>query len=252
VRIYAFHCGGDRGPRAIYDPFDANPGDIVYGPYFFFLVEHPRGRVLFDSGVHPKWVEAADADEGAFVLEVTEADLVVNRLATLELAPEDVGHVVASHLHFDHAGGLKFFPEARVYVNKNEPPFAYWPAVFQREFYDRDDFDHALNWVAVDGEYDIFGDGRVVIVPTPGHTPGHQSLVVELASGTHVLAGDASYWSTKMRERRLPAIVWSPEAMVRSWEKLEELERLRDAKLIFTHDIDFEEAKPLAPEKWYE
>lgn len=252
MRIYAFHCGGDRSPTAIYDPFDATPGEIVYGPYFFFLVEHPEGRVLFDSGVHPKWAESAAADDDTFVLEVTADDLVLNRLSTLGLRPEDIQHVVASHLHFDHAGGLQFFPQARVYTNETELRFAYWPAVFQRDFYDRDDFDHPLNWVTTEGDYDIFGDGSVMIIPTPGHTPGHQSLVVELAGGTHVLAGDASYWSTKMRERRLPAIVWSPEAMVRSWARLEELERTRGARLIFTHDVDYLESKPLAPEKWYE
>jgi N-acyl homoserine lactone hydrolase len=252
LRIYAFHCGGDRGPRAVYDPFDSDPGQIVYGPYFLFLVEHEQGRVLFDTGVHPKWLDTPDDTDGTFQLEVTEDHLVTRRLATLGLKPEDISHVIVSHLHFDHAGGLKFFPHASIYTNTAELRFAYWPAVFQREFYDRDDFDHPMNWVTVTGEHDVFGDGRVVILPTPGHTPGHQSLAVELASGMHVLAGDASYWSSKMRERRLPAILWSPDEMVRSWEKLEELERLRGARLIFTHDPDYLESKPLAPEKWYE
>jgi N-acyl homoserine lactone hydrolase len=251
VRIYAFHCGGDRSPMAIYDPFDSTPGEVVYGPYLLFLVEHPQGRVLFDTGVHPKWTESSGAADDTFLIEVTREQLAPNLLSTVGVRPEDVEHVVASHLHFDHAGGLQYFPHARVYTNDTELRFAYRPAVFQRDFYDRDDFDHPLNWVATEGDYDIFGDGRLTIIRTPGHTPGHQSLVVELDSGTHILAADASYLSTKMRERRLPAIVWSPEAMVRSWARLEELERTRGAKLIFTHDFDYE-SKPLAPDKWYE
>jgi glyoxylase-like metal-dependent hydrolase (beta-lactamase superfamily II) len=251
VRIYAFHCGGDRSPRAIYDPFDEDPGTLVYGPYFFFLVDHPSGRVLFDSGVHPKWAETK-GDAGGIAVEVDETDLVVPKLATIGLKPDDISHVVASHLHFDHAGGLQFFPHARIYVGEKELPFAYCPAVYQRDFYDRDDFDHSFDWVLVRDRYDLFGDGTVVIVPAPGHTPGHQALLVELESGLHVLAADASYWSPKMRARRLPAILWSPDAMVETWEKLEDLERLRGARLIFSHDTDFREAKPLAPGAWYE
>ena len=98
----------------------------------------------------------------------------------------------------------------------------------------------------------MFGDGSVTIMPTPGHTPGHQSLCVELPSGLHVLAADASYLESAMRARRLPGVVWNPDAMVASWEALEALERERGARLIFSHDLDFRTAMPLAPEAWYE
>ena len=130
--------------------------------------------------------------------------------------------------------------------------FAYWPAVYQRDLYDRDDFDHDLKWCELHGDYDIFGDGSVRIIATPGHTPGHQSLCVELPSGLIVFAADASYLETKMRQRRVPGIVWSPDAMVASWGALEDLERSRGARLVFTHDFDYEESKPLAPDAWYE
>lgn len=250
MRIFAFHCGGDRSARSVYDPLDDDPGTVVYGPYFFFLIEHPSGRVLFDTGCHPKWVAPA-GDGGALAVEVHEEHLIVNQLAMLGLTPTDVSHVVASHLHFDHAGGLQFFPHASIYVNQRELPFAYRPAVYQRDFYDRDDFDHPLQWVEVPDRYDIFGDGRLVIIATPGHTPGHQSLLVELDSGLHVLAADTSYWSSKMRERRLPGILWNPDEIVRSWRLLEDLERTRKAALIFSHDPDYETTKPRPPDGWY-
>jgi glyoxylase-like metal-dependent hydrolase (beta-lactamase superfamily II) len=253
ARVHAFHCGGDYSGIGIYDPLDPDAARIVYGPYFFFLVEHPRGRVLFDTGMHPKWKGSRRRADGTGTgIEVGEQDDVVSKLALVGVAPEDIEHVVVSHLHYDHAGGLQFFSGARVYVQEAELQFAYRPAVYQRELYDRDDFDHGLSWYELDGSHDLFGDGAVRILPTPGHTPGHQSLCVELPGGLHVLAADASYLEEKMRRRRLPGVVWNPDEMVRSWRTLEELERARAARLIFTHDLDFRESKPLAPGAWYE
>ena len=251
-RVYAFHCGGDRSGMGIYDPLDEDGGRVVYGPYFFFLVDHPMGKVLFDTGTHPKWKGQGDSSAGGMAVLVGDDDDVVSKLATVGIAPEDISTVVVSHLHFDHAGGLQFFKHSTIYAQEDELRFAYWPAVYQRELYDRDDFDHGLNWFELRGEHDIFGDGAVRLIPTPGHTPGHQSLCVELPSGLHVLAADASYLGVKMRQRRVPGIVWSPDAMVASWGVLEELERSRDARLIFTHDFDYEESKPRAPDAWYE
>jgi N-acyl homoserine lactone hydrolase len=223
VRIYAFHCGGDPASGAVYDPLDPAFAEVVYGPYLLFLITHERGNVVFDTGLNPKWRDVgADAGEGLAVEMRPDYD-VVSKLAQLDLEPGDISHVVVSHLHFDHAGGLRFFPHARVIVQASEPCFAHWPAVYQRDLYDRDDFDHELQWVEADGEHDVFGDGAIVTTPTPGQTPGDQSAVVQLASGVHVLVDDAHYLRAKVRERRLPGIPWSPDAMVSSWHKLEEL-----------------------------
>jgi N-acyl homoserine lactone hydrolase len=256
TRLFAFHCGGDRSDLAFFDPFDADVGTKVYAPYFLYLVEHPQGRVLFDSGLHPamrtdpraRLGDAADA----IAVEMDADDDVVSQLAKLSLSPADIEHVVQSHLHFDHAGGLEFFPDATVYVQREELRFAHWPAVYQRDLYLRADFDHPLRFLELDGERDLFGDGSVVVFPTPGHTPGHQSLLVRLGGRTVVLMADATYLLKKMRERLLPAVVWSPDAMVSSWERIEDLERRHAAELICTHDLDFRENVRLAPEEWYE
>lgn len=253
LRIYAFHCGGDRATRAIYDPLDSDCGSMVYGPYFFFLVTHSKGNVLFDVGLHPKWKALTKADKGElFAVEMARDDDVASKLGLVGLTPGDISDVIVSHLHFDHAGGLQFFPEAKIVVQSEELRFAYWPAIYQRGLYDRDDFDHELHWVEIDGDYDVFGDGAIVATPTPGHTPGHQAAIVNLASGMHVLAGDASVHTEKMRQRRLPGVLWSPDAMISSWKKLEDLERRYRAKLIFTHDFDYEVSKPVPPDQWFE
>jgi N-acyl homoserine lactone hydrolase len=206
--------------------------------------------VPFDSGVHPKWSTAEST--GPLRVEVSEENGVVAQLKTIGVSPADVQHVVQSHLHWDHAGGLPHFEHANIYVQERELQFAYRPAVYQRNLYDRDDFDRDHRWVEVDGRYDLFGDDCVRIVPTPGHTPGHQSLCVRLDSGLYVLAADASYLSQKMRERRLSGVVWNADETVRSWRLLEDLERTQAATLLFSHDLDFRENKKMAPEEWYE
>lgn len=94
--------------------------------------------------------------------------------------PDDIKDVVNSHLHLDHAGSNEFFPNAEFLVQKDELRAAYWPEVYQRAGYVRADFDHPLNYNALEGDYDIFGDGRVLIMRGIGHSQGHQCLIVNL------------------------------------------------------------------------
>jgi len=113
------------------------------------------------------------------------------------------------------------------------------------------DFEHDLDWRLLDGGHDLFGDGAVRIVSTPGHTPGHQSLLITFEERPPlVLLGDAAYSLEKMRQRRLPAIVWSPDAMVESWERIERIERDTGAELRCTHEADYS-GVPISPSAWW-
>jgi N-acyl homoserine lactone hydrolase len=255
MRLYAFHSGGERADMSALDPFDANVGTKVEIPYFCYLITHPQGNVLFDTGGHPDLVRdpRSRLGDAADMYEITmrEGDDIVSQLRRIDVSPADVGHVVQSHLHYDHSGCIKFFPEATVYAQHEELQFAFWPAVYQRALYIPADFDGPVRWRELRGEHDIFGDGRVVCIPTPGHSPGHQSLLVRLEQRTILLVADATYLLEKMRERALPAVVWSPDAMVASWERVEEIERREPAELICTHSLDFSNVR-LAPDQWYE
>ena len=104
----------------------------------------------------------------------------------------------------------------------------------------------------VDGELDLFGDGRIVMFATPGHTAGHQSVLVRLDGGNVILMADSHYLISKMRERLLPAVVWNADAMVASWHKIEALEQRENATLVCTHEIEFEATTHVDPDAWYE
>jgi glyoxylase-like metal-dependent hydrolase (beta-lactamase superfamily II) len=257
MKLYALQCGGDLMDWAAFDPFDERAGTKVYNPYFMYLITHPRGNVLFDTGAHPQIGTDPEARLGpaaaAFESRVTPEDHLEARLGTIDLSPSDIDLVVQSHLHFDHAGGLELLTHAPILVQREELSFAFYPPVYQREIYVRGDFDHDLDWRQLEGDHDVFGDGRLIVLSTPGHTRGHQSLMVHLDSGqTVILLADAAYLLAKMRQRAIPGVVWSPDAMVSSWERIEALEREHDAMLIATHDLDFRERLKLAPDGWYD
>jgi glyoxylase-like metal-dependent hydrolase (beta-lactamase superfamily II) len=214
-------------------------GTKIKIPYFFYAIEHERGNVLFDSGAHPSLAtnprERLGDEADNWEIVMSPEDGAADRLATVGIDPSDITHGVQSHLHCDHAGGLCYFTHAPVYVQRDELAFAYSPPVYQAGTYLKQDFDLPdVRWREVDGEHDIFGDGRIVVIPTPGHSAGHQSLIVRLGIQIVILVADAATSSKKMRARALPAgaMVWSQGHMVASWENIERRERELDATLI--------------------
>jgi glyoxylase-like metal-dependent hydrolase (beta-lactamase superfamily II) len=256
MRIYALHCGGDVQDFGVFDPLDERAGTGIYNPYFMYVVTHPSGTVLFDSGAHPGLRTDARARLGP-AADMFDARLepdhdVPGCLAKIGLEPADVDVVVQSHLHFDHAGGLEHLTHAPVYVQQAELDFAYRPSEDQRDIYVQADFDVGCAWQPLRGDHDLFGDGLLRIVATPGHTPGHQSLLVRLPSQTVFLLSDAAYLVEKMRARRLPGVLWSGEAMLETWERVEAIERDSGALLLATHEIDYETRFRIAPGAWYE
>jgi N-acyl homoserine lactone hydrolase len=256
LRLFAFNVGVELVDLANFDPGHPDVGTKVLTPYFFYLVEHPSGPVVFDTGAHPRYVGGYHPDMGLVHdgprIFMRPGEDVVSRLASVGVDAADVRHVALSHLHVDHAGGVEFFPNATFHVQRRELRAAHWPAVYQRDFYLRGDFDFPeYDWHELDGDHDLFGDGRVLLFATPGHSEGHQSMLVRLDGGAVILVADAAYSPRNLDERRLPGILWSPDAMVASWERIEQLRDAEGARLIFTHDLDWETSTRLGPEAWY-
>jgi len=255
LRIYAL-CGGylDLDP-ALFFP-DRASGTRWTVPIPAFLVVHAEGRLLFDTGVHRAAItdpvgRLGERRAQRFGVRSRPGDDVVSQLALLGLGPDDVTYVANSHFHFDHCGGNEFFPRSTFLVQREELEAARDPAILAQQRYSPSpqDFDHPLAYRPVDGEHDVFGDGTVVLIPTRGHTPGHQSLRVRAGKATDlVLAADACYTRENMDRELLPRVLWDAGEMARSLARLRELRDRQGATVIFGHDPVQWQELPRAPE----
>ncbi len=251
VKLYAMHGGGFLADKSLLTS-GRDIGTEIVIPFQFFLVEHPDGRLLFDTGCNP--LIARDpanypATAAGAPYRVSEEDLVENRLAEIGLTPADIHLVANSHLHDDHAGGNVCFPHATFLVQFDELRSAWWGGSHERGNYIRAAYDLPTSYEELDGDHDVFADGSVVLIKTPGHTAGHQSLVVRLEeSGTIVLAADAAYFAESHEEGLVPRWVWSPRELIRSYKRLHELRHAEGATIVPSHDLALWETMRKAPD----
>jgi len=215
-----------------------------------FLIDHPRGKVVFDTGLHVETQTDPARRLGAvakvYTVHFQPGEELGARLAAIAVDPAAVRFLVNSHLHFDHTGGNAQLPNATLVVQRPE-----WEAGGDADLaaangFDPRDYDLGHDLRLVDGEHDLFGDGTVVCLPTYGHTPGHQVLRVRLATGDIILAADACYLRRTLDDLHLPRILHDRDAMLAS---LHRLRALRDAgaRIFFGHDPDFWAGVPQAP-----
>jgi glyoxylase-like metal-dependent hydrolase (beta-lactamase superfamily II) len=243
VQIYALCVGYLELDRASMLS-DLTPGMPWTVPVSSYLVVHPQGRLLFDTGVHCQSITdpiGRMGEERAHRIRIRSqvGDDVVSQLARAGLQPDDITYVVNSHLHFDHCGGNEFFPHATFLVQKPEMEAAHRPGGVESYNPSLIDFDHPLHYQLVDGEYDVFGDGKVLLIPTYGHTPGHQSLLVRVSKGTQmVFTADACYTRENLDRDVLPRVLWHAETMSHSLATLRHLRDKQGATLFYGHDPD--------------
>jgi glyoxylase-like metal-dependent hydrolase (beta-lactamase superfamily II) len=253
LRAYML-CGGHIELDAALMVPDRPPGRWTV-PVSACLIVHPRGRLLFDTGVHRATITdpiGRIGERRAKILSIRSrpGEDVVSQLALLGVAPDDVTYVANSHLHFDHCGGNEFFPRSTFLVQRKELEAARDPAILASRRYtpSPEDFDHPLAYHPVDGEHDVFGDGTVVLIPTYGHTPGNQSLHVRPDRRTDlVVTGDACYTRENMDRDLLPTVLWDAEDMARSLARLRDLRDRQGASVIFGHDPYQWQELPHAP-----
>lgn len=248
LKLYAMTCGWVTMPMK--GVLEGVEGTLV-APIPSYLIEHPKGRLVFDTGLHIDCLHDKEAYLGpmarVFKLDFEPGEELGARLGVLDLAVDDIDMIVTSHLHFDHAGGNSQLPNARVVVQQKEWAAGKEPDLVASNGYKATDYDLGHDIMEVDGEHDIFGDGSVVCLPTHGHTPGHQSLKVRLASGQEVvLAGDACYLRRTLEELHLPKVLHDRDQTLASLHKLRDLQD-RGARIFYGHDPDFWQSVPQAP-----
>ncbi len=176
-------------------------------PVWSALVKTPEGNILFDTGLHPVHVARPDATFGPqkdMRVVMRDEDAIVKRLEAIGVAPDDIAIVVNSHLHFDHAGNNGAFPRATFIVQAEHLASAKGRRSFPGVYWDLPE----LTYVPVSGRTRVARG--VEVVPTPGHAPGHQSLLLDLPeTGRVVLCGDAANTRENLERGEEPSL--SPE-----------------------------------------
>ena len=220
LRLYVFECGRltfDDVTRFSIDNDETDVRELVVPCY---VVEHPAGRMLWDGGLPSSYVDADARPENAR-LDRTLAEQLAALVLGFDLTTLD--YVAFSHLHYDHIGVANEVAGATWLVQRPEYDAMFVapdtvpsarPALYENL---RD-----AETVILDGDHDVFGDGRVRILSAPGHTPGHQVLFLDLAeTGPLVLSGDLYHFRVSREQRRVPTFNFDAEMTLASMEKVE-------------------------------
>jgi N-acyl homoserine lactone hydrolase len=193
-------------------------------PVPVYVLESGPHRVLIDTGLHAGAVADPHAHYGS--PQVTDPFTLEMELSIAEQIDLDaITHVVLTHLHFDHAGGLALVPPSvPLVVQAREWAAGHDVAAIRHNGYFTVDYDApARELILADGDLDLFGDGSLGLMLTPGHTPGHQSVQI----GDHlVLGGDVAYFASGLDDHRFPGYGADRGAQTASADRLR---ALRDA-----------------------
>jgi glyoxylase-like metal-dependent hydrolase (beta-lactamase superfamily II) len=227
-------------------------------PINMWIIDHPKGLILFDTGNN---VAISDGNctshwnEGFCGLlqpSQTRADVIDKQLEKVGFSAGDVKIVITSHSHLDHIGNIEMFPDAIHVIQKKELYQAWWPEKFQRggahvvaDYDDARDF----TYFELNGDYDLFGDGSVVVISTPGHTLGHQSVKVRMAeTGTVILAQDA-VWVKENLEGHPAGLNYSILDYTNSVNRIKMIRDIENAQVWMGHSMEQYE---VMGEKWYQ
>jgi N-acyl homoserine lactone hydrolase len=250
-RMYVLNCGeNDTKDVSVW-----SPGVDVGQPRTFsdscYLIRHGKDMLLWEAGVSDSIAAMPDGltvGNGMLTLHVRKT--LRSQLQELGIAPADIAYLGFSHFHGDHVGNANLFTSAQLYIQQPEYDAAFGPDAakfgFNPAFYNklRDS-----TMVKLDGDHDVFGDGSVMIYSTPGHTPGHQSLLVRLPkTGPVLLSGDAVHFRENWENRRVPARNFDKEQSLASMEKLAAILEREHATLWINHDKPQTDTLPHAPE----
>jgi len=261
VQLYMFQTGTLR-TKLKYIKMNQGDGADYEIPVPWFFIKHPKGNVVIDGGnaaevaidARRHWGKVIDA----YAPKMRRDENCVDQLKSIGVRPDEITHVLQSHLHLDHTGAIGRFPNAVHYVQRAEYDYAHNPDWFSAGAYIRTDFDKPkLRWHFLEGEktddFDLFGDGTVRMIFTPGHAPGHQSFLINLQStGPVLLCIDAAYTLDHWENRALPGLVTSSSDAAKSVKKLRSLADQTGALVVTGHDPDHWRSFKHAPSAYYD
>jgi len=182
-------------------------------PIPFYVIRHTQGVVLFDSGLGVEFPDQVNAwwghrwSQKLLPFEFRKEEAAVEQMKRMGIPPDEVRFIILSHLHNDHASGIQDFPKAKIVLSKKEwesLPKSRWRARLKgimleplkgvRERLQLIDYSKGIAHGPFESSHDFFGDGSLILLSTPGHTPGSQSLLVSLSSGLKILLTGDAVW----------------------------------------------------------
>jgi glyoxylase-like metal-dependent hydrolase (beta-lactamase superfamily II) len=239
-RLYVLYCGEGTAP----DRSRWSPGVDVGKPITLanscYLIKHAKGWMLWETGFNESIAGMKDGMPTPVLhWRWTSPKTLTAQLAELGLKPADIAHVGFSHAHPDHIGNGSLFAAGTLYIQQAEYDFYLGPKGKPPGM--PADFDklRTSKHVMLNGDHDIFGDGSVMIISTPGHTPGHQSLLLKLPrTGAVLLTGDAAHFQENYAQRRSPVQNFNREQTLQSMDKIASVAAASKAQIWINHDVD--------------
>ena len=230
-RLYVLDCMRNIGKDQARRSPGVDEGKPIEISANCYLIRHDRGLLLWDTGV-PDAVAAMP--DGMVVangaITYRRARTLAGQLTELGVKPADVTYLAVSHTHGDHVGNVALFASSTVLIQGAEYDWAMAGP-------NKPAFGPSATITRLAGDHDVFGDGSVTILSTPGHTPGHQSLLVRLPkTGYVVLSGDAVHFRDNWDHKRVPAMNVNREQTLASLQRIQGVLDERRAQLWINHD----------------
>jgi glyoxylase-like metal-dependent hydrolase (beta-lactamase superfamily II) len=248
TRIYIFDNGRISGLATTlfnFEPEELAETDFVNISY---LIVHPEGTLQFDAGAVPD--QAFEGQDGPVVDGIMSATMpLLPQLASAGYSPDDVDYFAMSHYHSDHTANANLFKNSTWIVQQAEFDYMFADepqGIIETESYN--ELRDAETIILDNEDYDVFGDGSVMILTSPGHTPGHQVVAVELENaGWIVLGGDLYHYPEEITTGRVPTFEFDADQSRASRARIAEFIEAHDATLWIEHDIATHADLPKAP-----
>ena len=210
----------------------------------YYVISHPKGNLMWDAGLPEQLVIPEPFDEPSGVFRIQRPDSLANQLKSIGFKIEDFKYFAMSHSHFDHTGHANYMKDATLLIQENEYKANAGDSINKPN----PALAELKNVKKINGDYDVFGDGTVVIKYMPGHTIGHQVLYVEVAGLEKpvLLTGDLYHFEENRANKGVPSFNYNVEETLKSMDKFEAFAKEKNAEVIIQHSpLDFEKLKKL-------
>ena len=191
------------------------------------LIQTSQDNILVDTGAG----ELPEKLRKFYKINRKPEQNLKTQLAQHDLRPQDINIIVNTHLHFDHCGNNALFPHANFIIQAEEYNYALKPERFQEAAYAKELFDFTANRQLIHGEFKL--SNEVQLVPTQGHSIGHQSAIIKTAERNYVYCGDAAPLRENLEKRNIPGVLYCSHHAL---EAIDRLKAIDNAVYIYSHD----------------